>query len=234
MQSTLNNRIARLFFNSRTQPSRISTHFGLLSALPAVPVRFRTKLIIFSSKIIRSETTIVRDCERLRSRNVTNGHFFQSFFRFRYVLVPEKNTLHNPSPRFLPLDSPFARTPNPTHPPLFAAILRRTTGIKVLECHAFICKREVAANALVRCCFHAYADSSYAKQVDNAGSLYGTLVSEKNSKEKVNLFKRSRLRDVGRQTIFCFVTYFILTRNSCYCRSCFFFFVWLVGRRLET
>lgn len=100
----------------------------------------------------------------------------------RYVLVPEKNTLHNPSPRFLPLDSPFARAPNPVHPPLFAAILRRTTGIKVLECHAFICKREVAANALVRCCFHAYADSSYAKQVDGAanGSIYGTLATDRN------------------------------------------------------
>lgn len=107
-------------------------------------------------------------------------------FLFRYVLVPEKNTLHSPNPRFLPLDSPFARAPNPTHPPLFAAILRRTTGIKVLECHAFICKREVAANALVRCCFHAYADSSYAKQVDTAGSIYGTLASERlTNKEKV-------------------------------------------------
>ncbi|KAK2579743.1 hypothetical protein KPH14_011084 [Odynerus spinipes] len=68
--------------------------------------------------------------------------------------------------RFLPLDSPFARTPSANHPPLFAAVLRRTTGIKVLECHAFICKRDMAANALVRCCFHAYADSSYAKGLD--------------------------------------------------------------------
>lgn len=109
------------------------------------------------------------------------------FLCSRYVLVPEKNTLHNPTPRFLPLDSPFARTPNPHHPPLFAAIMRRTSGIKVLECHAFICKREVAANALVRCCFHAYADSSYAKQVENggSGSLYGTLNNERKDKEKV-------------------------------------------------
>ncbi|XP_018048684.1 PREDICTED: uncharacterized protein LOC108687438 isoform X2 [Atta colombica] len=68
--------------------------------------------------------------------------------------------------RFLPLDSPFARTPSANHPPLFAAVLRRTTGIKVLECHAFICKRDMAANALVRCCFHAYADSSYAKGLE--------------------------------------------------------------------
>merc|ERR1719510_673212 len=29
--------------------------------------------------------------------------------------------------RFFPIDSPFARNPNITHPPLFAAILRRTT-----------------------------------------------------------------------------------------------------------
>ncbi|XP_015593500.1 uncharacterized protein LOC107266944 [Cephus cinctus] len=93
------------------------------------------------------------------------------------------------STRFLPLDSPFARTPSANHPPLFAAVLRRTTGIKVLECHAFICKRDMAANALVRCCFHAYADSSYAKGLDptstntngmstsqpSSGSLYHTL-----------------------------------------------------------
>lgn len=70
----------------------------------------------------------------------------------------------NSLPKFLPLDSPHARQPN-SNPPIFASILRRTTGIKVLECHAFICKREAAANALVRCCFHAYADTMYAKQI---------------------------------------------------------------------
>ncbi|XP_054154917.1 uncharacterized protein LOC128953460 [Oppia nitens] len=68
--------------------------------------------------------------------------------------------------KFLPLDSPFSRYANTSHPPLFACILRRTTGIKVLECHAFICKKEPAANALVRCCFHAYADTIHAKQID--------------------------------------------------------------------
>lgn len=48
----------------------------------------------------------------------------------------------------------------------------------------------MAANALVRCCFHAYADSSYAKQVDTAGSLYGTLASERiTNKEKVGVEK---------------------------------------------
>lgn len=120
----------------------------------------------------------------------------------RYVLVPEKNTLHNPTPRFLPLDSPFARASNPTHPPLFAAILRRTTGIKVLECHAFICKREVAANALVRCCFHAYADSSYAKQVDTAGSIYGTLASDRMSnKDKMEDWKGNRSTSGSTMTI---------------------------------
>lgn len=96
----------------------------------------------------------------------------------RYVLVPEKASPGSTTPRFLPLDSPFARSPNPSHPPLFAAILRRTTGIKVLECHAFICKRELAANALVRCCFHAYADSSYARHIEGGStSVYGTLRS---------------------------------------------------------
>ncbi|KAA0201900.1 hypothetical protein HAZT_HAZT004903 [Hyalella azteca] len=81
----------------------------------------------------------------------------------RYVLVAggEEGV-----PRFLPLDSPFARNPNISHPPLFACIMRRTTGIKVLECHAFICKRETPANALVRCCFHSYADSMYVRSLE--------------------------------------------------------------------
>lgn len=95
----------------------------------------------------------------------------------RQVLIPERGNSHT-EPKFLPLDSPFARTPRVQHPPIFAAILRRTTGIKVLECHVFICKREAAANALVRCCFHAYADNSYVKQMENgsaAPSTYGTL-----------------------------------------------------------
>uniref|UniRef100_T1K019 PID domain-containing protein n=1 Tax=Tetranychus urticae TaxID=32264 RepID=T1K019_TETUR len=68
--------------------------------------------------------------------------------------------------KFLPLDSPFFRYADNSHLPLFAAILSRTTGIKVLECHAFICRHESAANALVRCCFHAYADAMYAKQIE--------------------------------------------------------------------
>lgn len=93
----------------------------------------------------------------------------------RQVLIPERGNAQ-PEPKFLPLDSPFARTPRAAHPPIFAAILRRTTGIKVLECHVFICKREAAANALVRCCFHAYADNSYARQLETSnGSVYGTL-----------------------------------------------------------
>lgn len=33
--------------------------------------------------------------------------------------------------RFLPLDSPFAIGEDSQHPPIFAAIFRRTTGIKV-------------------------------------------------------------------------------------------------------
>ncbi|CAG7834647.1 unnamed protein product [Allacma fusca] len=95
----------------------------------------------------------------------------------RNVLVPATSGGSSSSEKvqkFLPLDSPFARLPNLNHPPLFACILRRTTGIKVLECHAFICKREMAANALVRCCFHAYADSTYAKQLENGGTLPST------------------------------------------------------------
>ena len=92
----------------------------------------------------------------------------------RYVIVSGGGSGTEKVPRFLPLDSPFAKNPNITHPPIFACILRRTTGIKVLECHAFICKRETPANALVRCCFHAYADNMYARQLEGGGN-YGTV-----------------------------------------------------------
>lgn len=112
----------------------------------------------------------------------------------RQVLIPERGNV-NTEPKFLPLDSPFARMPRSQHPPIFASILRRTTGIKVLECHVFICKREAAANALVRCCFHAYADNSYARQLETGSSgagtagssLYGTLKSNAASKSNGDL-----------------------------------------------
>ncbi|XP_036340635.1 uncharacterized protein LOC118750004 [Rhagoletis pomonella] len=111
----------------------------------------------------------------------------------RQVLIPERGN-SKPEPKFLPLDSPFARMPRVQHPPIFAAILRRTTGIKVLECHVFICKREAAANALVRCCFHAYADNSYARQLESGSSgggvgssVYGTLKSVVGSKSNGDL-----------------------------------------------
>jgi hypothetical protein len=93
----------------------------------------------------------------------------------RYVVVPGSASNGEKVARFLPLDSPFARSPSSSHRPLFACILRRTTGIKVLECHAFICKKENPANALVRCCFHAYADNMYARQIEGGSSAYGTL-----------------------------------------------------------
>ncbi|XP_030369628.1 uncharacterized protein LOC115620509 [Scaptodrosophila lebanonensis] len=104
----------------------------------------------------------------------------------RQVLIPERGNAH-PEPKFLPLDSPFARMPRAQHPPIFAAILRRTTGIKVLECHVFICKREAAANALVRCCFHAYADNSYARQLETGSSVYGTLKGDTTTKSNGDL-----------------------------------------------
>lgn len=95
--------------------------------------------------------------------------------------VKAGNSGDSSSTRFFPLDSPFARTPSANHPPLFAAVLRRTTGIKVLECHAFICKRDMAANALVRCCFHAYADSRFAKGLDPATNGASSPVNNQSS-----------------------------------------------------
>ena len=142
----------------------------------------------------------------------------------RYVLVPSASPPPPSSPvateapdriaRFLPLDSPFARHPNIHHPPLFACIMRRTTGIKVrnassssgsiltvldhqqvLECHVFICKRETAANALVRCCFHAYADSTYAQHLEEEGNVNSAILPpESNVTRRQNLFFSDRGR----------------------------------------
>ncbi|KAK2169110.1 hypothetical protein LSH36_12g14041 [Paralvinella palmiformis] len=55
---------------------------------------------------------------------------------------------------FVALDSPAALRSN--HPPIFAVIMRRTKGVKVLECHAFICKSNQAAMSLVQSTTHAY------------------------------------------------------------------------------
>ncbi|CAD6185624.1 unnamed protein product [Caenorhabditis auriculariae] len=88
----------------------------------------------------------------------------------RYVNV-SGYSIEGGGERFLPLDSPFANIPDSPHPPIFSAILRRTTGVKVLECHGFICTNNKAANALVRCCFHAYADSVYLKMDEKTPGL---------------------------------------------------------------
>ena len=41
----------------------------------------------------------------------------------------------------------------------------------MLECHGFICTNETAANALVRCCFHSYADTIYLKMDEKIPGL---------------------------------------------------------------
>uniref|UniRef100_A0A915L6D4 PID domain-containing protein n=1 Tax=Romanomermis culicivorax TaxID=13658 RepID=A0A915L6D4_ROMCU len=90
----------------------------------------------------------------------------------RYVNVAGY-ALEGGGEKFLPLDSPFANLPDTCHPPIFAAILRRTQGVRVLECHAFICTNEKAANALVKCCFNAYADSMYLDMSNPENSQNG-------------------------------------------------------------
>lgn len=123
--------------------------------------------------------------------------------------------------RFLPLDAPLFQCPgmlDPSHPPVFAAIMRRTTGIKVLECHAFICRRDAAANALVRCCTHAYADLLSARRLSlelnnplvsnycalpasrsTIGARHGVLTAaELNYKRGFTLNPRSKLRAAKR------------------------------------
>lgn len=121
----------------------------------------------------------------------------------RFVTVPSVSS--DRITKFLPLDSPFSRhTDTSIHPPLFACILRRTTGIKVLECHAFICKREPAANALVRSCFHAYADSVHAKQMNiDIDSVNGGGLREycrESCRDSCNGSCRNSVRDSARSS----------------------------------
>lgn len=47
-------------------------------------------------------------------------------------------------------------TKDSRHPPVFAFITRRTKGIKVLECHMFVCKSVAETTTLVQACMYAY------------------------------------------------------------------------------
>ncbi|CAI2349356.1 unnamed protein product [Caenorhabditis sp. 36 PRJEB53466] len=88
----------------------------------------------------------------------------------RYVNVEGFN-VGGGGEQFMPLDSPFANIPNSPHPPIFAAIFRRTSGVKVLECHGFICTNVKAANALVRCMVHAYTETMHLKMDERIPGL---------------------------------------------------------------
>lgn len=58
------------------------------------------------------------------------------------------------SAQFVSVDSPQAQTTR--EPPLFAVIMRRSRGVKVLECHVFVCKSTESALAFVQSCTHAF------------------------------------------------------------------------------
>ncbi|OQV25177.1 hypothetical protein BV898_00866 [Hypsibius exemplaris] len=98
--------------------------------------------------------------------------------------------------RFFPLDHPRATPTSNHHPPLFACIMRRTSGIKVLECHGFICKNEIAANALVKACFHAYSDSMNLRlYTDFTPHMIPVIIPKKKSIFKFG--KKSRSKSIG-------------------------------------
>jgi len=118
-------------------------------------------------------------------------------------IVPTVNSVSDKVAKFLPLDSPISRHADARHPPLFACILRRTTGIKVLECHAFVCKREAAANALVRCCFRAYKDSIRVKQESLYLQYYGRInISRSNSNSNSSTMEKVEPWKHGKRVVF--------------------------------
>ena len=53
-------------------------------------------------------------------------------------------------PKFVSLNDPLAKTADSTRPAIFTAITRRSQGLKVLECHGFICGSPRDALALVK------------------------------------------------------------------------------------
>lgn len=71
-----------------------------------------------------------------------------------HVCAAVKAVKGNGSVRFVSLDTAAAQSSS--SPPMFACIMRRTKGVKVLECHVFICKSNQAAMALVQSCTHAF------------------------------------------------------------------------------
>ena len=58
---------------------------------------------------------------------------------------------------FVSIDSPQSQATR--EPPIFAVIMRRSRGVKVLECHVFVCKSTDAALAFVQSCTHAIQHS---------------------------------------------------------------------------
>lgn len=53
-------------------------------------------------------------------------------------------------PKFVSLNDPLAQNADPDRPAIFTAITRRTQGLKVLECHGFICSHPRDALKLVK------------------------------------------------------------------------------------
>ncbi|CAH1801577.1 unnamed protein product [Owenia fusiformis] len=59
---------------------------------------------------------------------------------------------------------------NSPHPPIFAAIMRRTKGVKVLECHGFICQSTQAAMALVAACSYSFEQNGQVESFEDASA----------------------------------------------------------------
>jgi hypothetical protein len=60
---------------------------------------------------------------------------------------------------FVPTDSPAGRSS--PHPSIFTVVMKRSSGgIKISDCHAFICHSDETAMILVRACGAAYSDKS--------------------------------------------------------------------------
>lgn len=51
-----------------------------------------------------------------------------------------------------------SETEDATHPPVFAFISRHTRGLKILECHLFVCRSEAAALCLADSCGFAFSN----------------------------------------------------------------------------
>ena len=102
------------------------------------------------------------------------------------TLDPERNVDRSADKLYQPLDKKLHFLTQMSHPPLFTCVLRRKTGIKALDCHAFVCQSNEDAIELLRALYAAQEDYKPAEPTSvfnykpfgqNKNRLFGSVTS---------------------------------------------------------